>query len=117
MQDYYEFLRELRAGLHGIGEEIHAERARGRLRPSQMPKFRNKNFMTDEKVGYRLCAGEPGAGLCIVEISHGVFIDKRLIGLTVFHIDQPERDDDASGCFETIAEAAGRLRTLNGEEA
>jgi hypothetical protein len=71
------------------------------------------NFMTNEKFDYRMC-GE-GDALCIVEIAHGAFIDKRLIGLTVFHVKDPARDDDASGCFDSIPEAAERLRVLNGE--
>ena len=115
MQDYHEFMRELRAAASHIGQRLTAGQAERRMAAEQITHRRGQNFMTPEIVEYRALAGN-GNGPVVVEISHGVFLDCRLIGITVYH-SLPEfaaRDHDESGCCHSVAEAGARLRELNG---
>ena len=115
MQDYNEFMRDLRAAVSHIGQRITAQEAERRMTAGQIKHRRGQNFMTQERLEYRALAGN-GSGPIVVEISHGIFIDSRLIGITVYH-SLPEfaaRDHDESGCLHSTGEAAERLRELNG---
>lgn len=115
MQDYNEFIRKLRAAASHVGQRITAQEAERRMTAEQIRHRRGQNFMTQERLEYRALAGN-GNGPIVVEISHGVFIDSRLIGITVYH-SLPEfaaRDHDESGCCFSVSEAAARLRELNG---
>lgn len=117
MQDYHEFMRELRSAASHIGQRLTAQMAESRMSAGQIKRRRAQNFMTSEKVEYRAMAGS-GRGPLVVEISHGAFMDSRVIGLTVFHT-LPEHmgaDHDESGAVHSVAEMAARLRELNGGE-
>lgn len=118
MQDYHEFMRELRLAASNIGVRLTKDEACRRLNAAQVKKLRAKNFMSSEFVECRALAGIGDSGPLVVEISHGTFLDSRLIGLTVFHVlpGDEERDHDASGAVHSVSEMAARLRELNGSE-
>ena len=120
MQDYHSFVRDLRQAIAGIGQRLPSSAdVKPRLTMEQWKRFRGNNMMTDERVAYLNCAGGPeGFGPAVVEVSHGAFLNNRIIGLTVFHqiAHNAEHDFDQSGCFHSIGEAVERLRQLDGGE-
>jgi hypothetical protein len=71
-------------------------------------RFPGRNFMTDDVLGYVRAAGT------VVEISTGVFLERRIIGVTF----PPDADgnygDDRSGCFDTLDDVRAYLMTFDG---
>lgn len=118
MQEYYQFMRELRAATSHIGQKLTKEQACNRLNGEQSKKLKAKNFMTSEYVECRALAGIDDSGPLIAEISHGAFLDSRVIGITVFHVSPRdiERDHDLSGAVHSVDELRARLLELNGGE-
>lgn len=115
MQDYNQFVRELRAAVSHIGARIQKHEMHGRLTRDQYKKLTAPCFMTSEYVECRALAGY-GNGPVIAEITHGVGMSgERVIGLTVFHVraEYADCDHDQSGLQCSIGEAVARLRELN----
>lgn len=115
MQDYREFLTELRQAVSHIGARIQKHEAQASLSRDQYKKLTAPCFMTSEYVDCRALVGY-GKGPLIAEITHGVgMTGERVIGITVFHAraEYAELDHEQSGLQCSIGEAVARLRELN----
>ncbi len=112
--DYQAARLELTQAAADIGNPAPADDTRLGLSPRQLRRFRERNFMTDERWAVRRLRG----GSMIVEIAYGWFIDHPLYGLTVFCVrdlkDQADRlDFELSRVTFSIPEAVARLQELD----
>jgi hypothetical protein len=112
--DYHAFRKEVLNGAPHIGRALTADRAEEPMSKAQVKRRRARNIMTDEVWQYRSLAG----GSLIVEIAYGWFLDKPLLGLTVFCVrdlakDAAEWDHSLSGAFHDVPSLLGRLAQLN----
>lgn len=111
--NYDTFKRDTLAALEGIGRCVTKGGSSRVLSTPQLRKFNGKNMMTDEVWQYRSLAG----GSLIVEVSYSWFMQKPLLGLTVFCVgalaaDAPEWDHSLSSCYGSVSELAGRMAVL-----
>jgi hypothetical protein len=116
MQEYNDFMCELRGSISHIGQRLTKDEAARRLSTEQAKKLRAPCFMTSEFVECRALAGYD-KGPLVAEITHGIGMGGgRVIGLTVFHVlpEYADCDHDQSGLQCSIGEAVARLRELNG---
>lgn len=97
-----------------IGRRFNGAGAPDALSAEQRRRFLSPNVMSPQRVESRFLAG----GALFVEIAVGDFMNKPIIGLTVFNVgelagDAGQWDHSLSGAFSTPAEVAGRLAELD----
>lgn len=105
---------QIREACKHTGRRFNGAGAPDVLSAEQRRRFLAPNVMTPERIESRFLAG----GALFVEITVGDFMNKPIIGLTVFNVgelaaDAPEWDHSLSGSFNTAAEVAGRLAELD----
>ncbi len=114
MFDYHDFKRETEAALSHVGMQITKGVALRRMNPTQVRRASAKNMMTDDVWQYRTLAGSS----IIVEIAYSWFMQKPLLGMTVFNVgkladDAEEWDHTLSNCYNSASELVERLRELH----
>lgn len=102
--DFYAARSEIAAALAAYPLQRNPDAG---LTAAQRKHRRGTNFMTDERLSYRT------VGRFTVEISTGIFLQSRMVGLTVYRLGgERENDSDLCACVHTVSDMLAHLDTL-----
>lgn len=116
MADYHELKKEVTAAVSHIGAQVISPYNIEWLSGDQRKRIAAKNFVTDERWQFRLLAQRQ----ILVEISYGDFLGSPVLGVSVFHRREQDKqwDHERSRAVHSAAELREYLELLNeGREA